>query len=231
MRKTLLGSAAALAACLSFAPAALADEAGNDWHGFYIGVHGSYMDAGTTYATPATPEQSLQGAQLGFQGGFNFALAPRWVLGIEADVSFGELDDFIRDGNFLTEDGTIDTSGTLRARLGYLISPDTMLYATGGLAWDSLEQGSTCPTGAGFGICAVTGAFDARSTQTYTGWVAGGGLEFKIAPKWSLKGEVMAGDFGGADYTATIPVFGTVTTPVEQDLNLLVQFGVNFHLN
>ena len=41
----------------------------------------------------------------------------------------------------------------------------------------------------------------------------------------------MAGDYGSADYTATVPVFGTSTTPVDQSLNVLVQFGVNYHFN
>lgn len=230
MRKTLLATAA-IAASLSLAATAQADGTNSGWHGFYVGAHGSYLDTDTAYINPATPEQSYSGAMLGVQAGFNIDVGPRWILGLEADISWGNLEEFIRDGNFLTEDGTIDTSGTLRARLGYLVAPDVLLYATGGLAWNDLEQGLTCPAAAAFGICAVTGAFDVRSTETYMGWVAGAGIEFQIAPKWSLKGEVMAGDYGSADYTATVPVFGTSTTPVDQSLNVLVQFGVNYHFN
>lgn len=230
MRKTLIATAA-IAASLSLAATAQADGMNSGWHGFYVGAHGSYLDTDTSYINPATPEQSYSGAMLGLQAGFNIDVGPRWILGLEADMSWGNLEEFIRDGNFLTEDGTIDTSGTLRARLGYLVAPDVLLYATGGLAWNDLEQGLTCPAAAAFGICAVTGAFDVRSTETYMGWVAGAGIEFQIAPKWSLKGEVMAGDYGSADYTATVPVFGTSTTPVDQSLNVLVQFGVNYHFN
>jgi outer membrane immunogenic protein len=230
MRKTLLVSAA-MAASMSLASTAQADGAMSGWHGFYVGAHGSYLDTDTDYANPATPEQSFSGAMLGIQAGFNFDIGPNWILGLEADISWGNLDEFIRDGNFLTEDGQIDTSGTLRARLGYLASPDVLLYATGGLAWNELEQGLTCPAAAAFGICAVTGAFDVRSSETFMGWVVGGGVEFQIAPKWSLKAEAMAGDYGSADYTATVPVFGTSTTAVGQNLNVLVQFGVNYHFN
>jgi len=201
------------------------------WHGFYVGAHGSYLETDTSYIDPLTPEQLFSGAMLGVQAGFNIDIGPKWILGLEADISWGNLNEFIRDGNFLTEDGRIDTSGTLRARLGYLVSPDVLLYATGGLAWNELEQGITCPPAAPAGICAVTGAFDARSSETFMGWVVGGGIEFQIAPKWSLKAEAMAGDYGSADYTATVPVFGTSTTPVEQNLNVLVQFGVNYHFN
>lgn len=230
MGKTILATAA-IATSLCLAATAQADGMNSGWHGFYVGAHGSYLDTDTSYINPATPEQSFSGAMLGVQAGFNIDVGPKWILGLEADISWGNLEEFIRDGNFLTEDGTIDTSGTLRARLGYLVSPDVLLYATGGLAWNDLEQGITCPVGAPFGVCFVTGAFDARSTETYIGWVAGAGIEFQIAPKWSLKGEVMAGDYGSADYTATVPVFGTSTTPVDQSLNVLVQFGVNYHFN
>jgi outer membrane immunogenic protein len=224
-------AAAAAGALVTITAPAFADGASGDWHGLYVGAHGTYLSSSTSYANPLTPEQSFDGAMLGFQAGVNFHLSETWIAGIEGDISFGELNDFIRDGNFLTEDGSISTTGTLRARLGVLISPDTLLYATGGLAWSDLEQGSTCPVGAPFGVCAVTGAFDVRSTETFVGWVLGGGLEFKIAPKWSLKAEVMTGDFGSTDYTGTVPVFGTVTTPVDHDLDVMAQFGVNFHLN
>lgn len=223
--------AAALTASLCLASTAQADGMANGWHGFYVGAHGSYLDTDTDYINPATPEQSFSGAMLGIQAGFNIDIGPRWIFGVEGDISWGNLDEFIRDGNFLTQDGNIDTSGTLRARLGYLVSPEVLLFATGGLAWNTLEQGITCPAGAGFGICAVTGAFDSRSSESFVGWVAGAGVEFQIAPKWSLKAEAMAGDYGSSDYTGTIPVFGTSTTSVEQNLNMLVQFGVNYHFN
>lgn len=223
--------AAALTASLCLASTAQADGMANGWHGFYVGAHGSYLDTDTDYINPATPEQSFSGAMLGIQAGFNIDIGPRWIFGVEGDISWGNLDEFIRDGNFLTQDGNIDTSGTLRARLGYLVSPEVLLFATGGLAWNTLEQGITCPAGAGFGICAVTGAFDSRSSESFVGWVAGAGIEFQIAPKWSLKAEAMAGDYGSSDYTGTIPVFGTSTTSVEQNLNMLVQFGVNYHFN
>lgn len=223
--------AAALTASLCLASTAQADGMANGWHGFYVGAHGSYLDTDTDYINPATPEQSFSGAMLGIQAGFNIDIGPRWIFGVEGDISWGNLDEFIRDGNFLTQDGNIDTSGTLRARLGYLVSPEVLLFATGGLAWNTLEQGITCPAGAGFGICAVTGAFDSRSSESFVGWVAGAGIEFQIAPKWSLKAEAMAGDYGSTDYTGTIPVFGTSTTSVEQNLNMLVQFGVNYHFN
>lgn len=224
--KYLSLAALALSASLGVVPAS-ADA--TTWHGFYAGVHGSYISVETDYTNPSTPSQGMDGALLGVQAGYNFALGSNWVLGIEGDLSFGKLNDFIRDGNFLTEDGEIRTAGTLRARLGIAMEGGWMSYVTGGLAWDRMEQGSTCPAAAPFGICAATGAFDVRSTEGYTGWVAGGGVEFALSPRWSMKGEGMLGDFGEATYTGTVPVFGTSSTKVEQDLNSLFQVGVNYH--
>ena len=201
----------------------------SSWKGFYVGAHASHLSVETGYANPATPSQKLEGALLGIQAGYNLPLGSNWVIGIEGDLSFGTLNDFIRDGNFLTEDGEIGTAGTLRARLGYAMEGGWLPYVTGGLAWDRLEQGSTCPAAAPFGVCSVTGAFDVRSAEGFTGWVAGGGIEFALSPRWSIKGEGMVGDFGDATYTGTVPVLGTSSVNVEQDLNSLFQFGVNYH--
>ncbi len=226
MKKSSFATAAAVAV-MSIQSVAVADTM--SWKGFYVGVHGSYLSAETSYPTPATPIQSFEGALLGVQAGYNFHLNDRWVLGVEGDVSFGQLNDFIRDGNFLTEDGEITTAGTLRLRLGYAFD-NVLPYITGGLAWDSLEQGSTCPTGATAAVCLFTGPFDVRSTESFTGWVVGAGVEVAIAPRWSLKGEVMFGDYGESTYTGTIPFLGVVSVPVEQDLNSQVQIGVNYRL-
>jgi hypothetical protein len=50
-----------------------------------------------------------QGWLYGAQIGYNFQIK-QLVLGVEADGSWGKLDTFIRDGNFLTENGKIDDS-------------------------------------------------------------------------------------------------------------------------
>ena len=94
--------------------------------------------------------------------------------------------------------------------------------------WAQLHQGITCPDAAAFGVCAVTGAFDARSTETLTGWTAGFGAEYAIGRHWSLKGEVLFGSFETKDYTGTVPVFGTQTTPVTLDLGYIAKIGVNY---
>jgi outer membrane immunogenic protein len=196
------------------------------WQGFYVGAHGAYLSAKTDYENPSTPSQSLQGAMLGIQAGYNWQVG-RVVYGIEADAAFGRVNDFIRDGNFLTEDGELRTFGTIRGRLGYSFG-NFLPYITAGFMWAHLEQGITCPAAAAFGSCAFTGAFDARSTETFTGWTAGAGAEYAIGRNWSIKGEMLFGKFDDKNYTGTVPVVGTVTTPVELDLSYTAKIGVNY---
>ena len=196
------------------------------WQGFYIGGHGAYLSATTDYVNPSTPSQTLEGAMLGLQAGYNWQMG-RVVLGVEADVSFGNVNDFIRDGNFLTEDGEIRAFGSVRARLGYSFG-NILPYVTGGLMWARLEQGITCPTGAPAAFCQAAGPFDARSTETLLGWTAGAGVEYAINRNWSLKGEVLFGKFDDKDYTGNAGNFGTQTTPVELDLNYTAKIGVNY---
>ena len=141
-------------------------------------------------------------------------------------MSFGNVRDFIRDGNFLTQDGELQAFGTVRARLGYSFG-SFLPYVTGGLMWARLHQGITCPDAAPFGVCSITGAFDSRSTETLTGWTAGFGAEYAIARHWSIKGEVLFGRFDTQGFTGTV-LGQTTTVPVELDLGYIAKVGVNY---
>lgn len=101
------------------------------WTGFYIGAHGLYLESETSYANPTTPHQYFRGPMAGAQIGYNYQFQ-QFVIGAEADISFGGLDDAVRDGNFLTFNGKVESMGTLRARFGYDFN-GFMPYVTAGL--------------------------------------------------------------------------------------------------
>jgi len=225
MRKPILTLAAALSVA-SLMSMDVEAQSGR-WNGFYAGVHGAYIDTETSYANPTTPHQYFRGPMAGAQIGYNYQMG-RWVLGAEADVAFGGIDDFVRDGNFLTFDGKLEAMGTVRARLGYDFD-GFMPYITAGLMWNRLAQGSACPAGATRGsVCFVTGPYDVSSTETFQGFTWGFGAEYALTRNWSLKAEVLFADLGKEDYTATIPVAGTVTAPVWQDLDYVARAGINY---
>jgi outer membrane immunogenic protein len=225
MRKECFG-AIAMACSVFLAGSASAQNLEKNWQGFYVGGHGAYLSSDTAYANPTTPTQSLDGALLGLQAGYNWQLG-NVVLGAEADVSFGNIKDAVRDGNFLSYNGKIDTMGTVRGRLGYSFGA-VMPYLTAGYAWANVEQGSSCPAAAPFGLCAGTGPFTVGSNETMKGWAYGGGVEWAIARQWSLKAELLFIDFDTAHYTANIPNVGTVTAPADLDVNYVAKVGVNY---
>jgi outer membrane immunogenic protein len=88
----------------------------------------------------------------GAQAGHNFMLSPMWLAGFEVDIQGSTLrgsangtNPVIVDtvagagtGTFVTSVATsrgLDYLGTIRARLGATVTPNLLLYATGGLAY------------------------------------------------------------------------------------------------
>lgn len=214
--------------------------AATNWQGFYIGAQGDYLGGRTKYpASPDTPQQSYSGALGGIQAGYNWQSGPV-VFGLEADLAFGSVDDLVHDGTFLTESGKLSSLGSVRARLGYSFG-NLLLYGTGGPAWARLEQGTSCPSGATFGVCAVTGPFNVSVKETLSGWLFGGGAEYAFDSHWSLKGEILFSSFNTKTYTSTVQngfslLMGravpggsiTASVPVDLDLDYVAKVGINY---
>jgi outer membrane immunogenic protein len=80
---------------------------------------------------------------------------------------------------------TLDWVSSLRARLGYLVTPDLMLYGTAGGALGKLDYAASNNGG----VIAYTTS--TAFSRTQGGWVAGGGLEWMITPNWLLRGEYL----------------------------------------
>jgi outer membrane immunogenic protein len=205
MKKRLLVSAVAMLAIA--APASAADMATRapvykaaaplfNWTGFYVGGHGGY---GWGETENLRPNGWFGGGQLGY----NWQYAPNWVLGIEADISGGNLSDTNAGGVPLVN-SKIDTFGTGRGRLGYTVDR-VMFYGTGGLAWARDR--------------ATDGLF--QDDKTHVGWAAGAGLEYAFAPNWSTKLEWLYADYGGKTYALTAP---TRVEPIDNTVKL----GLNY---
>lgn len=96
-------------------------------------------------------------------------------------------------------------------RLGYAVRP-ALFYAKGG--WAYFDGGLNITDGA------ATPAVSATKNGV-DGWIVGGGIEYKINPAWSVKGEYRYFDFGnvsvdlvpGASFTHDLTV-NTVTVGV-----------------
>ena len=138
--------------------------------------------------------------------GYNWQFAPTWLVGVEGDFSWTGLKKSV-NGPLLSDSGSSSTIipvagsnlsfqtevqwlATLRARLGWLIQPNWLVYATGGAAWAhaDVSANATCPVSTldGCGLSLLSGAAFSSST-TLTGYVVGGGVEWQI-PMTALGG-------------------------------------------
>jgi outer membrane immunogenic protein len=88
--------------------------------------------------------------------------------------------------------------GTVRGRLGFLVTPTALVYATGGLAY-----GNVTATGAlaQVGNNGFIGAGAVDFSQTRGGWTAGFGAEWMLWQNWSAKAEYLHYDLGTASST------------------------------
>jgi outer membrane immunogenic protein len=205
-----------------------------DWSGFYIGTHagGAWSRGGASSAFDegvfATFNQgtSLDKASLvgGLQVGRNWQPAPSWVVGIEVDFSWTDNSTAGTAPSISTVSGlplpgglawsrNIDWLVSLRARGGYLVTPTTLLFVTGGVAWAEIDYSAS------FDVAPPV--FSAATSRTKTGLAAGAGLEWMLAGGWLLRGEYLFYHFGGASAVGTNAGFPAIPVPFHWDATQL----------
>jgi outer membrane immunogenic protein len=99
---------------------------------------------------------------------------------------------------------SVDYLGTFRGRLGFLLSPSTLIYGTGGLAYGGVHA-ATSITQSDSGILPgpVTAAYSSAGSisQTRAGWTLGGGVEMQLwGTRWTGKAEYLYYDLGSVGY-------------------------------
>ncbi|HRF10370.1 MAG TPA: porin family protein [Xanthobacteraceae bacterium] len=227
LRKLLLGAIAAVsflgianAADMPRAPAyyKAPPVAVFNWTGFYVGGTVGYGWGSNRHLNTTTgigsQDFDVDGFVAGATLGYNWqGPGSNWVWGLELDVSYADVNGVlpVAPGFGCVGGCTTDLKwfGTFRGRLGYAFDR-SMIYATGGLAFGEVE-GS---------IIGLTG----RGSETVLGWTAGAGIEFAIAPRWSMKAEYLYVSMDQAQYAV---VAGN--NIVVDDLNFhVVRLGVNY---
>jgi high affinity Mn2+ porin len=200
------------------APPPAAISAADDWTGFYAGGHLGYA-AGfsnwtATQADAAMPSLSgsldlFQGYDfstgrgsylLGLQGGYNYMLPSRIVLGVEADVSFPSVlgaSQAIASpliGQAIYRD-QVQMSGTVRGRVGYAPG-HWLVYATGGFAYSFDEFSRTQVAGIAIGGTAIPGTVENLFMVPRIGGAVGAGVEVALTSRWMARLEYLFTDYG-----------------------------------
>ena len=164
----------------------------------------------------------------GLQVGYDHQVWGPVVLGVMADVSFGNISGSKPDGNFLSWHGKTDLMGMVGGRGGVsLFENRFFIYALTSFALSRNEAQMRCPAGARFGVCAITGALGISNKKTSTGYVLGGGGEVRLLRNVSFGVEYRYADFGKTEYSFNVPRVGTLTGKSSQEL-LSVMGKLNF---
>ena len=249
------------------------------WTGFYLGVNagglfensGAWKNDATILSSSSAPQNGDAAALAatssfnekgsgfvgGIQGGYNYQVAPRFVIGFEADIDGTSLSargtktvTAVANGNAsfqttATDKRELDYLGTLRARLGILVRPDLLAFATGGFAYGGVQSSSSfnqiglvksgSPTAPAFG----SGSDD----ETRVGFTVGGGLEWKISSQWSMNAQYLYYDLGRASYKSgalsadvgptAFPGVGIVSVSPHTETHYSgsdVRVGINYHV-
>lgn len=215
-------------------------------YGFLCDPIPQYLDYGALIGATASGSKSQAAFTAGASAGYNWRLGG-FVYGVEGDVSSLRLSLTDRgSGSSLnlglvnpgpvpvvfTSSATaqIDWLATLRARVGYLASPDLLIFATGGLALANLTVSNAYSDNwiyNGGGVGGSTAASNAK------GYAFGGGAEWAMARGWTLKAEYLRIDFGplrtsGAIYPAQIPSAGNPFTSSADLAANLFRVGLNY---
>ncbi|MBI3672977.1 MAG: porin family protein, partial [Rhizobiales bacterium] len=184
-----------------------------DWTGAYIGVNGGYGFSGTDKVGVTgfgnVGDLSVHGGFGGIQLGYNEQM-DSIVLGIEGDWQFGS----IRDSGGIpgwNNSDKISDFGTLRGRVGFA-ADQALIYATGGLAFGSIDYKAT------------NGTVLIKDKYSDVGYTFGGGIEYAFDYSWSMKAEYMYVNLGSKRLRDSVTSTSTKATPNFQT----VRVGFNY---
>jgi outer membrane immunogenic protein len=241
------------------------------WTGFYVGVNGGYnFSSEAVYYPPNDPASTLalsasgipsaayhvNGALGGGQIGYNYQMM-NWLVGIEADYQWSNLSGTgtarfrlptTSSGNLLANasmavNESMDSFGTVRARLGLVAATPLLLYGTGGFAYGQIKEnisgalsGSGTLSKSGFSYVCTTSAacFAGSASRTAFGWTLGFGGEYLITNNIAFRAEYLYVNLPAPKATVVAQNAATGSLPASFTANFgtqgfnLVRAGLNY---
>ena len=180
------------------APAPVAELPVASWAGPYAGLSAGYGFSGHADVSGG-PNIKTKGFVGGVFGGYNWQ-QENFVYGAEADIGYNGTKG--SSGGIEAKSGL---EGSLRARLGYSVTPEILLYGTGGLAAKNqkIDDGVT------------------SDSKAMLGWTAGVGTDIKITDNVFGRVEYRYTDYGDKD-------FGNVGNVKSKDNRVTFGVGMKF---
>jgi outer membrane immunogenic protein len=231
------------------------------WTGWYVGgnIGYSWGRGAATFndsalgafglPTSVTSASELNGVIGGPEIGYDWQASPNWVLGVEADFQWADEKNSGPFNMAYNCEGVCSISGnlgskihwfgTVRARAGWLYTPTTMVYVTGGFAYGKVSINGSLTNSNNFGCCnggpvgPAPGSFSFASSSTNTGWTVGAGVRGTVpnAPAWVWKVEYLYIDLGSLNGTGVDPIFGGPTSWNAHFTDNILRFGLDFHFH
>lgn len=214
MKKLLLATAAA---ALLSAPAIA-----TPYDGFYLGGNVVYStgDANQTrYSNVGGPfvftqnDASIDGWAVGIIAGHDWTVSGNLVIGLEGNWDFGgpSGDDAGSGGDTNEWDQTSEAS--LRARLGFLVSPSTLIYGTVGYSWAEYDAN-------------VLNAPTSSRSHTFDDWTYGLGVETALTASMTARFQYRHTDYSADRVTfAPAEAYDIEAGPTTDNFSL----GFAFH--
>jgi outer membrane immunogenic protein len=184
------------------------------WEGFYLGGDIGYSMGVSRISSPEVNNSgnSFQNADFfgnrGFTGGvlagYNHMLAPRWLIGLEGDATWSYVthdECFCDPFDSLSLQLKQSEAYSARGRVGYLVTPTTLLYATGGWSWSKFSY---------FAGATENGVSSSSISDKFwvNGPVVGAGIETMLGAGWNARIEYLEQIYrtGGFNVEGVLPV-------------------------
>ena len=196
----------------------------------------------------------------GGQVGYNYQFMSKFIAGIEADIQ-GIAGSRSGQGtvtaaiipyngnpndtwaNYKSVNNTLNYLGTVRGRIGFLVTPSILIFGSGGLAYGGVNSQTnltwTATPVSSFSSGGSTFWGQGSYSSTNVGWTAGGGGEWMFMSNWSAKIEYLYYDLGSVNYTTytlrprndgSANFLMSTNTSTRFNGNI-VRAGVNYHFN
>ncbi|AGB47095.1 opacity protein [Mesorhizobium australicum WSM2073] len=162
------------------APAPVAELPVASWAGPYAGINLGYGFGGKTKEKDFGVSTDTKGFVGSVFGGYQWQ-QENFVYGGEAELGYNGVKG---DDNGIHSKGGFE--GSLRARLGYAVTPEILLYGTGGLAGKSQKVEDS--------------VLLASDRATMLGWTAGVGTDIKLTDNVFGRVEYRYTDFGSKSF-------------------------------